>query len=116
MKENDCIFCKIVNKAIPAKLEHEDKDVIAFNDITPQAPVHLIVIPKKHIERISDLKDTDCGLVAKMISAGNRIAKMKGVFRSGYRFVMNCNADAGQAVFHIHMHVMGGRKMGWPPG
>ena len=115
MKE-DCIFCKIVDKKIPAATVYEDENTMAFNDIKPQAPVHIIVIPKRHIEKISDVKEEDSALAAQLISVGNKIAKEKGLIDSGYRFVINCNKDAGQEVFHIHMHVLGGRKMGWPPG
>ncbi|MBL7069466.1 MAG: histidine triad nucleotide-binding protein [Candidatus Omnitrophica bacterium] len=115
MKE-DCIFCKIISKSIPSTIVYEDDAVMAFNDINPQAPIHAIVIPKKHIERISDLRPEDSKLISKVISAGNKIAKEKKIADSGYRFIINCNKDAGQAVFHIHMHVIGGRQMGWPPG
>ncbi len=115
MKE-DCLFCKIVEKKIPAAIAYEDEEMIAFNDISPQAPVHIIVIPKKHIERVSELKAADAGLIAKIIFVGNKIAEEKKIAVSGYRFVLNCNRDAGQAVFHVHMHLLGGRKMGWPPG
>lgn len=115
MKE-DCIFCKIADKKIPSTVVYEDESVVAFNDIDSQAPVHVVVIPKKHIERISELEGQDLGLMAKIIAVGNKIAKDKNISDSGYRFVINCNRDAGQAVFHIHMHILGGRKMGWPPG
>jgi len=112
----DCIFCKIVNKEISSPIVHEDETTIAFNDINPQAPVHIIVIPKRHIERVSELTADDSDLISRVIFAGNKIAKEKGLAESGYRFVLNCNRDAGQVVFHIHMHLLGGRKMSWPPG
>jgi len=114
--KKDCIFCKIVSKSIPSTIVYEDDEIMAFNDINPQAPVHAVVIPKRHIERISDLGPEDSGLISKIISAGNKIAENKKIADSGYRFVINCNKDAGQVVFHIHMHIIGGRKMGWPPG
>jgi len=112
----DCIFCKIAKKEIPADIVYEDEDVVAFNDIRPQAPVHVVVIPRTHIEKLSDLKEGDEVLAARIISAGNKIAKKRDIVLSGYRFVINCNRDAGQEVFHLHMHLLGGRKMGWPPG
>lgn len=114
--EGDCIFCKIIEKKIPSSIVYEDKNTLAFEDINPQAPVHIITIPKKHIERVSELKEEDSDLISKIIFAGNKIAKEKGLIDSGYRFVINCNRDAGQAVFHLHMHILGGRRMGWPPG
>ena len=95
---------------------YEDELVIAFEDINPQAPVHLVLIPKRHIERISDLVESNALLTSRMITVSNAIAKEKGINESGYRLVMNCGKDAGQEVFHIHMHVLGGRKMVWPPG
>jgi len=115
MKE-DCVFCKIAKKEIPAAIVYEDKDIIAFNDIKPQAPVHVIVIPKRHIDRVSDLSNENTGLAGKLIIASNSIAREKGIVDGGYRMTINCNRDAGQEVFHMHIHVLGGRKMGWPPG
>lgn len=112
----DCIFCNIAAKKIPAETVYEDNDLVAFNDINPQAPMHAVVIPKKHIERVSDLKPEDADLAGRMILAANRIAKKTRVADSGYRIVINCNKDAGQAVFHVHIHILGGRRMNWPPG
>ena len=114
--EKNCLFCKIIKREIPATIVHEDEETIAFDDINPQAPVHVIIIPKKHIDKISEIKDKDSFLTTRLISTGNKIAKEKNLTESGYRFVINCNKDAGQEVFHIHMHLLGGRKMGWPPG
>lgn len=114
--KKDCIFCKISEKKIPSTIVYEDKEVIAFNDINAQAPVHIIVIPKKHVERVSDLTKDDAAIISRIIFAGNKIAKEKGIAGSGYRFVINCNRDAGQEVFHLHMHILGGRSMRWPPG
>jgi len=112
----ECIFCKIIKKEIPSSIIYEDGEILAFNDINPQAPVHVIIIPKRHIERVSELKAEDSELASKLILAGNEIARKKGLVDPGYRLVINCNKDAGQEVFHLHMHMLGGRKMGWPPG
>ncbi|MDP8233309.1 MAG: histidine triad nucleotide-binding protein [Candidatus Saelkia tenebricola] len=112
----ECIFCKIIEKEIPSVIVYEDSEVIAFNDIIPQAPVHIIIIPKKHIEKISDITSEDIDIIGKLIFTAKNIAKEKGISESGYRLVFNCNKDAGQAVFHIHLHLLGGRKLNWPPG
>ena len=112
----DCIFCKIARKEIPAKIAYEDTGVVAFEDLNPKAPVHILIIPKKHIERISDIEDADAALIGNMALAAKKIAKEKNIESSGYRLVANCNKDAGQEVFHIHMHLLGGRKFSWPPG
>ena len=112
----DCIFCKIVAGEVPAKKIHEDEEIIAFDDINPQAPVHVLVIPKKHIATLNDLGEEDHDLMGRMAMAAVRVAKLKGIEDSGYRLVTNCLAGAGQAVFHIHTHVLGGRQMRWPPG
>ena len=113
---NDCIFCKIINKDIPAKIVLENEDVLAFEDIKPQAPLHVLLVPKRHIEKVSDMKDADSPLIGKMVLAAKSIASNKGFAESGYRIVLNCNRDAGQDVFHLHLHLMGGRKFSWPPG
>lgn len=114
--ETDCIFCKIANKQIPAKFEYENDEVVAFNDINPQAPVHIIVIPKSHIERVSDLDLKHRDLITNLMLVANELAKKKKIADSGYRIVMNCNEGAGQSVFHLHLHLLGGRPMNWPPG
>lgn len=114
--DDKCVFCNIASKKIPASVVYEDTSIMAFEDIKPQAPVHVIVIPKTHIERVSDIADTDKDIVAVMAAAANRIAAKRGIVERGYRLVVNCNRDAGQEVFHLHMHLLGGRKMGWPPG
>jgi histidine triad (HIT) family protein len=114
--ENDCIFCKIAAKKLDAKLVYEDNDTVAFEDINPQAPVHVIIIPRKHVERVSDLDSKDAGIPSQLVTAANRIAEKKDLKGPGYRLIINCNKDAGQAVFHLHMHLLGGRKMLWPPG
>jgi len=112
----DCIFCKIIAGEVPAKKIHEDEEIIAFEDINPQAPVHVLVIPKKHIATLNDLGKEDLDLMGRMAMAAVHVAKLKGIEDSGYRLVTNCLAGAGQAVFHIHTHVLGGRQMNWPPG
>ena len=111
-----CLFCKMVSGEIKPNTVYEDSDVLAFRDIHPQAPVHILVIPKKHIATLNDLNQRDEDLVGKLITTAARIAKESGVAESGYRTVMNCNADAGQSVFHVHLHLLGGRVMRWPPG
>lgn len=116
MSKETCLFCGIVNKKIPAKTVFEDRDIIAFEDIRPQAPVHILIVPRRHIERISDLDGTDAELAGRLLLTAKNIAKDRGVESSGYRIVFNCNKDAGQEVFHIHLHLLGGRKFNWPPG
>lgn len=111
----DCIFCKIVSKEISSSIVYEDDDVLAFDDINPQAPVHIIIIPKRHIERISDLTDADDKLVGKLVIVARNIAHDKQI-EEGYRLVFNNNPGAGQSVFHIHLHLLGGRQFSWPPG
>jgi histidine triad (HIT) family protein len=113
---SDCIFCKIIEKRLPANIVYEDGLALAFEDINPQAPVHILVIPRKHIPTILDLKEDDTNLVAHLLRIANRIAKDKGIAEKGFRVVVNCNPESGQAVYHIHLHVLGGRRMHWPPG
>lgn len=112
----DCIFCKIISGDIPADIVYQNDDVLAFRDLNPQAPTHVLVIPKKHISTTNDLQMGDAELVGKMYLAARQIAKDEAIDESGYRTVMNCNEGAGQTVFHIHLHVLGGRSMTWPPG
>lgn len=111
-----CVFCEIVNKKIPAKVAYEDDMVLAFEDINPQSPVHTLIIPKKHISTNLEIKESDNGLVGHMFQVANQIAKDKGIAEKGFRLVMNCNQESGQTVFHIHLHLLGGRRMHWPPG
>lgn len=113
---SDCIFCKIVDGDIPAEKVFEDDKVIAFRDMSPQAPHHFLVIPRKHIATLNDLAAEDEDTIGRMYSAAKQIASEHGFAESGYRAVMNCNADGGQTVYHIHLHVLGGRAMSWPPG
>lgn len=113
---NDCIFCRIATGEIPAKIVYEDEHVVAFRDINAQAPLHVVVIPRRHIATLNDLADDDAELVGRMTLAAKRVAADEGIAENGYRTVMNCNADGGQTVFHIHLHLLGGRQMEWPPG
>ena len=113
---SDCIFCHIVARTIPAALIYEDDLVVAFDDINPQAPTHTLVIPRKHVASIAELQDSDVGLLGHLMLTGNKIATLKGIADAGYRFVINTGVDGGQTVFHLHLHVLGGRHMAWPPG
>jgi histidine triad (HIT) family protein len=113
---SDCLFCKIVARTIPAALIYEDELVVAFDDINPQAPIHSLVIPRKHFTSIAELQDADVMLLGRLLLAANAVAKKKGIADAGYRFVVNTGVDGGQSVFHLHLHVLGGRHMGWPPG
>ena len=113
---SDCIFCKIIAGDIPAEIVYQNDDVLAFRDLNPQAPLHVLVIPKKHIATINDMTATDAELVGKLYLAAQQIARQEGVADDGYRTVMNCNELAGQTVFHMHLHVLAGRAMNWPPG
>lgn len=113
---SECLFCKIVEKKIPAKLVLEDEHTLAFDDINPQAPIHTLVIPKRHVSAIQDLGMGDESLFARLLISCTKVATLKGVQESGYRLVANTGRDAGQTVFHLHVHVLGGRRMAWPPG
>ncbi len=113
---SDCIFCKIAQKKVPAKIIYEDELAIALEDISPQAPVHTLVIPKKHIPTSLDIREEDNALLGHLFQIANRIACEKGIAKRGFRLVMNCNPESGQAVYHIHLHILGGRQMHWPPG
>ena len=112
----NCLFCNIAQKKIPATVVYEDKDVIAFKDLNPQAPTHILIVPHKHIATLNDLKPVDAELVGKLVLAAKKIAEEHEHAEGGYRLVLNCNKDAGQTVFHIHCHLLGGRAMHWPPG
>ena len=113
---SDCLFCKIISGEIPCDKVYEDDKLIAFQDIDPKAPTHILVIPKKHIRSINELEITDRDLAGEILLAAKKIAKIKNIDLSGYRTVFNTNDDGGQTVFHIHMHVIGGRQMNWSPG
>lgn len=113
---SDCIFCKMVAGAIKPDKVYEDADVLAFRDINPQAPVHVLIVPKRHVATLNDLNGEDATLMGKLFLAAKKVAAQSGVASSGYRTVVNCNADAGQSVWHVHLHLLGGRVMRWPPG
>lgn len=112
----DTIFGKIIRKEIPAEIVYEDEEVLAFKDIAPQAPIHILIIPKKEIPTANDIEETDAPLIGKLFLVAKKLAKEFGIDESGYRLVINCNKDAGQAVYHLHLHLLGGRKFSWPPG
>lgn len=113
---SDCLFCKILAGDIPADIIYESDTAIAFRDINPQAPTHVLIIPRKHIATINEITTDDHAVVGSLYSAAQDIAAAEGFADEGYRAVMNCNAAAGQTVFHIHLHLLGGRALGWPPG
>ncbi|HXX53170.1 MAG TPA: histidine triad nucleotide-binding protein [Thermodesulfovibrionales bacterium] len=113
---SDCIFCRIVERKIPSKIVYEDETALAFKDINPQAPVHVLVIPKRHIPRVLDLGEEDHDLVGHLLMVANKIARDEGIAERGFRIVTNCNPESGQEVYHIHFHLLGGRYMHWPPG
>jgi len=112
----DCLFCKIINGDIPADIVYQDDEVLGFKDVNPQAPTHILFIPKKHIATVNDLELDDAQLVGKLYLAAKKVAMDAGFAEEGYRLVMNCNAGAGQTVFHIHLHMLAGRALSWPPG
>jgi histidine triad (HIT) family protein len=113
---SDCIFCRIASGEIKSDRVYEDDQVVAFRDLNPQAPVHVLIIPRTHIATTNDLGPEHAELLGQMTLVAKQIAEREGVAERGYRTVLNCNAEAGQSVFHLHMHLFGGRPMGWPPG
>ena len=110
------IFSKIINKEIPAEIVYEDDELLAFNDINPQAPVHILIIPKKEIKTLNDIQPKDQEIMGRMMLLAKDLAKENNIDKSGYRTIFNCNDDGGQTVFHIHLHLIGGRSLNWPPG
>ncbi len=112
----NCLFCKIATGAIPSKIAYQDEDAVAFEDINPQAPKHILLIPRQHIASIDDLTLNDGPILAKLFITAQKLAHDMGIDESGYRFLTNVGPDAGQSVFHLHFHLLGGRKFGWPPG
>lgn len=116
MTDKDCLFCQIASGDIDADIVLENDTLVAFRDINPQAPTHVLIIPRKHVATINDLTEDDVDTVGAMFLAAAEIAKSDGVADDGYRVTMNCNEGAGQSVFHVHLHVLGGRRMDWPPG
>jgi histidine triad (HIT) family protein len=113
---SDCLFCKIASRDIPVSLVHEDERILAFNDINPQAPTHVLIIPRRHIASLNELSADDDQVVGEMVRRAAAIASDRGLSAGGYRTVFNTNRDAGQTVFHVHLHLLGGRSMTWPPG
>ncbi len=113
---SDCLFCKIVAKEIPSKVVFEDGETVAFEDVNPQAPVHLLVVPRRHVATLNDLAPADDALLGRLQRVAARLASERGIAERGFRTVMNCNREAGQSVFHLHLHLLGGRPMAWPPG
>jgi len=111
---SDCLFCKMVAGEIKPDIVYQDETVLAFRDINPQAPVHILIIPKKHVETLNDLDDSD--LAGHLLKTAVSLAKQEGLAEDGYRTVFNCNKNGGQEVFHLHLHLLGGRQMSWPPG
>jgi len=112
----DCIFCKVAAHDVPARTVFENERLIAFHDLFPQAPTHILIIPKTHYTTLNDVPASDSALLGEMMSTATQIAKDIGVDESGYRVVMNCKKDGGQSVYHIHLHLLAGRQLGWPPG
>jgi histidine triad (HIT) family protein len=113
---SDCLFCKFVSGEIQPEVVYDNQDVLAFRDVNPQAPTHILVIPKRHISTLNDLQADDAELIGKLYLAAQKVAQDEGIAEPGYRTLINCNAEAGQSVFHIHLHLLGGRRMHWPPG
>lgn len=116
MKSDHCIFCEIVQGKKPARIVYQSEKVIAFNDIRPQAPIHILVIPKEHIPTLNDITPQHQELIGEIFLVAKELAKQMGLADTGYRTVFNCNRDAGQDVYHIHLHLLGGRQFYWPPG
>ena len=113
---NECLFCKMVSGVIPCDKVYENEYLLAFRDIDPKAPTHILIIPKKHITTLNEINENDQDLLGELLLTAKKIAKDEGIDTSEYRTVINCNSDGGQTVFHIHMHLLGGRQMAWPPG
>ena len=113
---SDCLFCRIINHEIPASVVYEDERVVAFNDINPQGPTHVLVVPRRHIPSLNELTAADDEIVGELVRRAAAIANDRGISAGGFRTVFNTNRDAGQTVFHIHLHVIGGRSLNWPPG
>ncbi len=113
---DDCIFCQIVNKEAASEIVYEDHHSLAFTDINRQAPIHVLVIPKKHIRSLPEIQDADLSILGHLFDVANKVARHKGISEKGYRLVINSGIESGQSVWHLHIHVLGGRKMTWPPG
>ena len=112
----DCIFCGIVDRSLPTELIYEGEQIVAFRDITPQAPTHVLIVPREHIESVAALDESHAAVLGEIFLAANTIARQEGIGETGYRLVFNSGRAAGQSVDHVHLHLIGGRKLGWPPG
>jgi len=108
---SDCLFCKLVTREIPGDIVYEDEDVLAFNDISPQAPTHILIIPKQHVATVNDVPEEQASLFGTLVGCAKRLAIQRGIDASGYRLIMNCNGEGGQTVFHVHLHLLGGRQL-----
>jgi histidine triad (HIT) family protein len=113
---SECVFCAIADGKIPAKVAYRDDEILAFHDVSPKAPVHLLVIPLRHVETLNEASDSDAALLGRVLLRCKELAAVEGVDRTGYRVVTNCGEGAGQSVLHVHFHLLGGRPLGWPPG
>lgn len=112
----ECIFCRIAAGELEARVEYQDDEIVAFHDVSPQAPIHLLVVPRRHVATLLDTNADDAGLLGRMQATAIELSRKLGLERQGFRLVTNCLEAAGQSVFHIHLHLLGGRRMGWPPG
>ena len=108
---DDCLFCKIVNRELPADIVYEDDELVAFNDISPQAPTHILIIPKTHVATVNDLTEAEIDVPGRLVLRASALAAEKGIAESGYRLILNCNSQGGQTVYHIHLHLLGGRQL-----
>jgi histidine triad (HIT) family protein len=116
MSDSDCIFCKIAAGDIDADIVYQSEELVGFRDLNPQAPTHVLIIPRRHISTINDITESDAEMIGQLFVAAKEIAAQEGISEPGYRVTMNCNAGAGQSVFHVHLHLLGGRQFTWPPG
>ena len=115
-QDSKCLFCKIIRREIPSKIAYEDDRFFAFHDIAPQAPTHILIVPKEHVATLNDLDERHEALIGKLLLVAKHLAAEAGISQSGYRCVLNCMGGAGQSIYHVHLHLLGGRAMGWPPG
>jgi len=113
---SDCIFCRIASHEIPSTIVYEDEQMIAFEDIDPQAPVHVLIVPKTHVRNLSEVKENEADLLDLLLLTARHVAALMHIEHSGFRVILNCNPEGGQTVYHLHAHVLGGRRMNWPPG
>jgi len=111
-----CLFCKIIKKEIPSSIVFENENILAFNDINPQAPIHILLIPKEHVASLNEIPEEKKDILSDLLLRARQIAEEKGIAQTGYRLVLNTEKDSGQEVFHVHLHLLGGRRMSWPPG